>query len=139
LDPPAAAAITKAGAASRSDLAALLALEGLPSSMSAEGYVEHAVRQLLVESVTWQAAAMAAGFQAAVDAAQCDAVACVGPAELAVALSGSDSTGNPSISSPQQHMDLRSVFRVVTDSELSPGGAGQEVGGLLWEVREVPL
>ena len=51
------------------------------------------------------------------------------PFSLVVPRAGVHAHGGP--------VDMRQVFRVVMDDELSPGGGGEVVGELLWEVRHV--
>lgn len=45
----------------------LLAVEGRPSSMSKQQYIEQAVQQLLVDDVAWQFDAVQQGFHAVLD------------------------------------------------------------------------
>lgn len=64
-DPDAAASIRSVLKLPAETYQQLLEVEQLPDNTSKQQYVAHAVRQLLVDSVLWQLAAVRQGFAAA--------------------------------------------------------------------------
>lgn len=92
-DPAAATSIKNVASLPKDQLRSMLEMEGLPDSTTAEQYVRHAVQDLLVGQVAWQAEALAAGFFSAVDAQLLHAWG-LGPEALAVAVGGTAAAGS---------------------------------------------
>jgi hypothetical protein len=93
----------------------MMAVEGMPESTTAEQYIAHAVRALLVEGVEWQARSVAAGFSLTLDPKVLRSW-CLDAEALAAVLD--DGSGwNMS------DMDIQKAFRVVMDKELTKEGA----------------
>ncbi|KXZ53241.1 hypothetical protein GPECTOR_7g1135 [Gonium pectorale] len=126
-DPDAAASVRNAAALPQDQLAAVLELDGLPSTWTSEQYVRHSVAQILRDGVAWQSAALAAGFFAALDRRLLRAWQ-LGPAALAALVAGGGATGGAG----DAPADLSSLFRLVLDEELS--GPSSILVELLWEV-----
>ncbi|KAL6754666.1 hypothetical protein V8C86DRAFT_315351 [Haematococcus lacustris] len=129
-DPDTAASLRSVASLPPAQLADLLELEGLPSSTTAQQYMQHSLHELLVAGVAWQAGALAHGWWQAVDR-QLLGDWGLDPAGLALAVGGLRPGGAVEAGGK---LDVRGAFAVVMDRELSPGGAGEVVGQLLWEV-----
>ena len=95
----------------------MMKVEGLPEGTTAEQYISRSAKELLVDSVEWQARAMASGFRQAVDVAL---LRSWGMDAEALALVLNDGGGSAGTSAD---IDVRKAFRVVMDQELSGNGA----------------
>eukprot|EP00798_Chlamydomonas_sp_ICE-L_P021591 gene21591-28590_t len=123
LDPSAANSISQVASLTPQEMRGMLIMDGLDPSWTAEQYTDHAVCQLLHSSVEWQAHALASGFLLAADRQHLDLWG-LGPDELVLAIAGGEGgTGGGSVP------ELRKLFRVVMDKELSQGD-------MLWQVLE---
>jgi len=126
-DPHAAAAIRNVANLPKAQLADMLAMEG-SEGLTVEQYQQKALNDLLVGATKWQAEALSEGLLRVLGT-ELASKWCLGPEALAMAVAGTEGV--------QEHggpVDMRTVFRVVMDDELSPGGGGEVVGELLWEV-----
>lgn len=117
-DPTAAGSLRNVAALPDDQVKALVEMEGLPESTTREQYVQQAVRGLLLDSVHWQAQALAAGFRCAADVEVLRAW-CIDAETLAMVLN----EGGDSALSDKADIDIRKVFRVVMDDELAVDGA----------------
>ncbi|GAX79078.1 hypothetical protein CEUSTIGMA_g6518.t1 [Chlamydomonas eustigma] len=123
-DPEAAASIRSVANLPRDQLKAMMAVEGLPGSTTAEQYIAHAVRMLLVEAVEWQARSLAAGFSLTLDPKVLRSWSLDAEALAAVLDDGSGMN--------RSDIDIQKAFRVVMDQELTKEGAF--LGEALWTV-----
>lgn len=128
-DPDAATSVRNVASLPADQLSSMLDLEGLPPGWTAAQYTDHAVRQVLYDSVKWQAAAVAVGFFGALDRRLLRAWQ-LGPAALAALVDGSGEGQGQG--SEGALADLSKVFRVTLDEEL--GGPSAVLVELLWEV-----
>ncbi len=110
-DPQAAAAVRQVSALPPKDLKDMMQAEGLPAGTTAEQYAAHSARSILVDAVEWQARALASGFRVALDPKVLRAW-CVDELALAAVL---DDGGSGAL----EDFDVRRVFRVVMDQELT--------------------
>lgn len=125
-DPAAAASVRQVAGLPPAQLAAMLEMESLPTTLSAEQYMRHAARQLLVDDVEWQCQALAAGFFSAMDRKALRAWA-IGAAALSDLVMGGSADGGDAV-------DVRHLFRISLDGDLA--GASGVLVELLWEVLE---
>lgn len=108
-DPEAAKSIEKVLQLSSSELSDLCEMEGLPTETTADEFVKHSVRTMLIESVEWQSEALLSGWALGLDAMDLPRWAMTA-ADLCSVVCGQTTA---------QLLPLRQLFRVVEDQELT--------------------